>query len=110
MGSTTVKEGSGQVRPGHAPQIGGAAAGYSEEVPEGDEHIAARAVCVCVSRALFAAVEPRNALLLCERPDARDWNAAYCHGLCQQSRCTVVTSMICEPGCEYSKSREAAVY
>ena len=44
-GSTTVKEGSSQVR---RCTTGGAGVGYSEEVPEGDEHIAARALSLFV--------------------------------------------------------------
>jgi hypothetical protein len=48
---TTVKEGSDQVRP---YTTGGA---LSEEVPEGDEHIAARAVCVIVPQLACLAEE-----------------------------------------------------
>lgn len=44
-GSTTVKEGSSQVR---RCTTGGAGVGCSEEVPEGDEHIAARALSLFV--------------------------------------------------------------
>ena len=58
-GSTTVKEGSSQVR---RCTTGGAGVGCSEEVPEGDEHIAARALsCLCLCfEALVTAVEPRE--------------------------------------------------